>query len=78
MIIQPYKSIMVHYNTVLILHGQSFMPIMLCLGEYVCVAGLSFAGQLGDNLVTSQAESSLLSSTDSRAVRHILHLRQPE
>lgn len=42
----------------------------------VCMraAGLSCAeGQLGDNLMTSQPESGLLSLPDSRAVRHSLH-----
>ncbi len=44
----------------------------------MCEAGLSSAGgQLGDNLVTSRPESSLLSLPDSRAVRHSLHA-EPE
>ena len=45
--------------------------VCACVCVCVCVAGLSTAeGRLGDNLVTSQPESSLLSLSDSRAVRH--------
>ena len=54
-----------------ILYKQECVLICVCVRVCVCVAGLSTAeGRLGDNLVTSQPESSLLSLSDSRAVRH--------
>ena len=53
--------------------------VCVCLCVFLCVhvgvrSSLSCAEeQLGDNLVTSQPESGLLSLPDSRAVRHSLH-----
>lgn len=46
-------------------------PFCLCIRSH----GPAAAGQLGDNLVTSEAEPRLLSGADSGAVRHSFHLR---